>query len=177
MNNDRLWTYFWDDSSRSTSFAWVFGLSIQVDIYKAESFLNTNVCFPPIACAVVQINVWTLFWPRQENRVFEHAQKHIFRFIPRICKCHSGICFPLIHSLMSNDYVSGQRRPWSDCEDGQADLGLRCSHLPKDTFSIGAAHLITPRNKLTAAQLISEDSFLSDFRRTLLLESAVLKTF
>ena len=42
-------------------------------------------------------------------------------------KYHSGISFPFIHFVVSNDSVSGQWRPWSDCADAQADLGLRLS--------------------------------------------------
>ena len=45
-----------------------------------------------------------------------------------------------IHSIVSYDSVSGQRRPRSDCADAQADLGLRCSHVPEDMFSHDAAH-------------------------------------
>ena len=43
----------------------------------------------------------------------------------------NGICYTLIYSTLSNDSVSGQRRPRSDCADAQSDLGLRCPHLPK----------------------------------------------
>ena len=60
------------------------------------------------------------------------------------CICansHSGICSPLKHSMVSNDSVCGQKRSWSDCVDAQADLGLRCPYIPKDTFSHGAAQL------------------------------------
>ena len=60
------------------------------------------------------------------------------------CACarsRSGRCSPLIQSIKSNYSCSGQRRPWSDCADAQADLGLRCLHLPEDVFSHGEAHL------------------------------------
>ena len=50
-------------------------------------------------------------------------------------KPHRGICFPLIHSIVSNESVSGQRWLWSDCAYAQADLGHRYPHLPEDTFS------------------------------------------
>ena len=62
----------------------------------------------------------------------------------RAClKSHPGICSPLIHSIVSNDSsISGQRRPWSDCADAQADLGLRCPYMPDDTFSHGEADLM-----------------------------------
>ena len=48
----------------------------------------------------------------------------------------------MIHSMVFNDSASGQRRPWSDCADAQADLGLRCSHMPEDTLSHGAVHVL-----------------------------------
>ena len=43
-------------------------------------------------------------------------------------------CSPFIYSVISNDSFSGRWRHWSDCADSQADLGLRCPHLPEDTF-------------------------------------------
>ena len=48
-------------------------------------------------------------------------------------------CSPLKHYIVSKDSVCWQRRPWSDCADAQADQGLRCPHMPEDTFSHGAA--------------------------------------
>ena len=42
----------------------------------------------------------------------------------------------VIMTQVSNDSVSRQWRPWSDyAADAQADLDLRCLHMPKDTFS------------------------------------------
>ena len=48
---------------------------------------------------------------------------------------------PFIHSVVSNNSFNGQRRPWSDCADAQADRGLRCPHMPEDTFSHDAADI------------------------------------
>ena len=50
---------------------------------------------------------------------------------------HPGICSPLKHSIVSNDSVSGQWRPWSDCAHAQADLGLCCRICPKTRFRMG----------------------------------------
>ena len=47
-----------------------------------------------------------------------------------------------IHSVASNDSVSGHGRPRSDCVDAQAGLGLRCPHMSEDTFSRGAVKMI-----------------------------------
>ena len=44
------------------------------------------------------------------------------------------LCSPFIYSVVSIESVSRQWRPWSDCTGVQADLGLRCLHMPKNTF-------------------------------------------
>ena len=42
----------------------------------------------------------------------------------------------LKHYLVSNNSVSGQWRPWSDCGDVQADLGLSClQYILRHTFT------------------------------------------
>ena len=45
-------------------------------------------------------------------------------------------------SVVSNDSVSGQRRPWSDCAHAQSDLGLPCPQMPEDTLQHGTANVI-----------------------------------
>ena len=55
-----------------------------------------------------------------------------------MCKYSPGICSSFIHSIVPNDSVNGQRRSESDCADAQADLGIRCPHMPEDRFSHGA---------------------------------------
>ena len=58
------------------------------------------------------------------------------------CACaenHPGlICSLFIHSIVSNDSVSDDE---GLDQTAQADLGLRCPHMPEDTFSHAAAHL------------------------------------
>ena len=52
----------------------------------------------------------------------------------RSCACatyHPGIYSIFIHSVVFNDSISGQWRPWSDCADAQADLGLLCTNMSK----------------------------------------------
>ena len=56
-------------------------------------------------------------------------------------KSPTGISFLLIQYMVFSDSVNGKRWPWSDCANAQADLGLRCPHLPDDTFSHGATQL------------------------------------
>ena len=84
-----------------------------------------------------------VIWAAPSEKVSSIMRKmHRFRFIPRMTKFHPGICSALIHSIVSNDSVSGLRRPWSDCADAQADLGLRCLHMLNDTFSDGVVQIM-----------------------------------
>ena len=52
-------------------------------------------------------------------------------------KSYPSIWSLLLHSTGSNDSVSGQRRPWSDCADAQADLGLYwpCAYARRHFFA------------------------------------------
>ena len=59
----------------------------------------------------------------------------LFRSSCACVKLHPGLCSTFKHSVVPNDSVSGQWRPWSDCANVQSDLGLRCPHMPADTFS------------------------------------------
>ena len=67
------------------------------------------------------------------------------------CACanyHRSLCSPFVHSLVSNDSVSGQWRPWSDCACAQTDVGLRRPLMPEDTLSHGAAtHVVCGNHK------------------------------
>ena len=56
-------------------------------------------------------------------------------------KISSELCSPLKRSIVSNDSVCGQRRPWSDCVIADWS-GSSLSHIPEDTFSHEAAHVI-----------------------------------
>ena len=60
-----------------------------------------------------------------------------FRSSYACAKYHPGFYSPFVHCQVSNNSVSGQRRPWSDCAEAQVDVGLRCPHMLKDTFSQG----------------------------------------
>ena len=54
-------------------------------------------------------DIWAML---SEKGVFEHAQKNTDSDSACACaKSHPGIFSPLIHSLVSNNSVSGQRRP------------------------------------------------------------------
>ena len=60
-------------------------------------------------------------------------------FIPSMRKVSFGIFSQLIHSIVLNDSVRGQRRPRSTCANAQADLGLCYPHMPEDMFMYGTA--------------------------------------
>ena len=71
---------------------------------------------------------------------FEHLQNvrvHIILYV--FAQSHPDICFSLKHSIVSYDSVCGQQRSWPDCADAQSGQGLRCPHMPEDTFSHEAA--------------------------------------
>ena len=53
-----------------------------------------------------------------------------FRSFWACAKYHPGLCSPLIHSTVSINFISRRGRLWSDCAEAQADLGLRCPHMP-----------------------------------------------
>ena len=67
--------------------------------------------------------------------VFEHAENAWDSDSSNACaKSPPSICSALIHSIMSDDSVRGQRSLVSDCSDAQTDLGLCCPHMSEDTF-------------------------------------------
>ena len=77
-----------------------------------------------------------------------------------IHKVSSGPRSPFIHSVVFNDSVSGQWRPWSDCADAQADLGLRCSHMPEDTLNMARPNFVIAVHRWASArQTLQHDLF------------------
>ena len=56
-------------------------------------------------------------------------------------KSRPCIYFPFIHSIVSDDSVSGEGRPRSGRADALADLGLCFPHMPEDRLLHGAAHI------------------------------------
>ena len=62
----------------------------------------------------------------KRKNAFEYTQSVLIH-IGLSCayaKTHPGLCSPLIHSIVFNHFVSGQRMPWSDCASVQSDLSL-----------------------------------------------------
>ena len=86
----------------------------------------------------------------QQKSTFEDAQNtHIQICLHKLkvsswpcSKYRPGLFCSFIHSVVSNDSVSGQQRPWPDYADAQADLVLFCLHMPENKFSHGAADII-----------------------------------
>ena len=76
--------------------------------------------------------------PRQAKTCLRTCAEYAFRSSCACAKYHPGLCSPFIHSIVFNDFASGQGRPWSDCADAQSDLGLHCPHMRENTFSHGA---------------------------------------
>ena len=69
------------------------------------------------------LRIYSLFQskPRQAKICLRACGKCTYSDTTHACaKFDPGICFPLLHSIVSNDSVSGQRRPRSDCADAQA---------------------------------------------------------
>ena len=81
-------------------------------------------------------------WATTGEKVSSNMPKmYRFRLSCTYAKYHTGLFSPFIHSVVFNDSFRGQWRPWSDCMDLQADLGLHCPHIPKDTFSHDTAQI------------------------------------
>ena len=83
-----------------------------------------------------------LTWAASSEKVFSSMRKmRRFRSSCGSAKYYPSLCSPFINTIVSNDSVCGQVRPWSDCADAQSDLRLRCSQMSEDTFSNRAAHI------------------------------------
>ena len=132
--------YEWASGKNKTPVCGGEKFPIQPSLQRQEKLLNKT------HCRKTESMIKTIFCNWYMNRIerksaFEHAQNGRFRSSCACAKYHLGLCSPFIISLVSSDYVSGQRRPWSDCASAQSDLGLRCPHMPEDTFLPGEARI------------------------------------
>ena len=94
----------------------------------ATPYFMLNVYKPTNEQTLKRLN--TFYGPRQVKRCLQTCAKCIDSSSFRACaKSQPGISYPLIHSIMSSNSVSGRRRPLSDRENAQADLGLRCPQM------------------------------------------------
>ena len=133
-------------------------------LYKTDNFFHINNCLKPVSkvallhrfyciwfCCVTYMNhkpVWAhilykLNGPLQAKMCLRAYAK--FTGLDSSCACakYPGLCYLFIHSVVSNDSVSGQWRPWSDCADAQSDLGPHCPHMPEVMVSHGATQMKT----------------------------------
>ena len=98
-------------------------------------------------------------WPRQAKMCLWVCAKCTDSDSSHACaKYLPGIYSLLIHSVVFSNFVSGQRKSWSDCAEAQADLGLCCPLMPEDMFSYGAAHVMPAWSKLFLNPKISSKS-------------------
>ena len=90
---------------------------------------------------------WKHSWVASSERAPSNLRKmRRFRSSCAWAKYHPGLCSPFIHFIVYYNSGSRQWRPWSDCVDAQADLGLRCRHMPEGTFLHGPAHVYSRMN-------------------------------
>ena len=104
----------------------------------AETLLKALKSVQQSTCMWIHLQIfgYPYKWAPSSKKMPSNMHK-MRRFISS-CGCpmyHLGLCSPFIHSVVSNDSVSRQWRPWPDCMDPQADLGLHWLHIPEDTFS------------------------------------------
>ena len=112
---------------------------------------NKKIMYTPVKPSFT-IYKWGLSWSKLYRYVFVLLGlcqvKSFFEYVhssdsSHACaKSHPGIRFPLMHSIMSNDSFSDSQGPIR-LRGCAGCLGLQCPHMLKDTFSNGAAHLIT----------------------------------
>ena len=114
-----LWKIKWDRTSREL--LKLLHNSVQMYLHLCWWFLISN----PISLS------------RDKRKdVFAHAQNAH----PMYALSHPGIWSLFTQPIVSNDSVSRQQRPWSDCANAQSDQGLCCPQRPK-TFAHGGCHL------------------------------------
>ena len=63
-------------------------------------------------------------WEIRKISAFFRWKKHLI-----CCYDHLGLLSPFIFSVVLNDSVNGQWRPWSDCASVQSAQGLHCPHM------------------------------------------------
>ena len=68
-----------------------------------------------------------------------------------------------VHTFCSIQYLCKRIvKAGSACADAQADLGLRCPHMPKDTFSQGAAQIrVAPFKKILLCHIYMNNENLN----------------
>ena len=121
----------------------------------------------------LHIRICMQIWTASSEIVPSSMRK--FRSSCACAKYHPCLSSQFVHSVVSNDTVSGQHMPWSDCANAQADLDFRCPHMPEDSFSHGASHMIHVIKKmcLDPQRVLSRPAWTS---RSLILVFAIHAT-
>ena len=81
----------------------------------------------------VRWNCWTCCynWSLSNENVPSNMRKmRRFRSARACASSGNLLSIHIFYTVVSYDSDSGQWRPWSDCADAQADLGLPCPHMP-----------------------------------------------
>ena len=105
-------------------------ISIRIHVVQFDQYLlSTRRSLWFLAILVKAIRIWAA--PSEKN-AFEHRETAQIQ----LCLHMRKVLF--VHLLSIHNVCSIQ---WFRCADAQADLGLRCPHMPKDTFSYDAAHM------------------------------------
>ena len=110
----------------------IFKISISLSVQNFRYCLHSHLVFISL---LFRLSSKTLLWAASFEKVPANISK--MRRFRSSCACekyHPGLCSPIKHSVVYNDSISGQWRPWPECANAQADLDLRSPHTPKDTF-------------------------------------------
>ena len=106
-------------------------------IYSAGQWLSNGYCRIYRQIETGDTGHRYLYMSRAKRKgVFAHAQNAQIQTYRACAKTHSGICFPLKCSILTNDYASGQRWPRSVCAHAQTDLDLLCPHTSGHVFAL-----------------------------------------
>ena len=100
-----------------------------------------SYCFLPAIMSSTSLSISKFLLAASSEKFLRTCAKmRKFRSSCTCAKYHPSFA-PFIHSIVPNDSVSSEWRPWSDCADTQAELGHRCPHMPED-ISHGTVHLL-----------------------------------
>ena len=157
------WFCKWKAVTRTSQYKWVTPSAYSPKILYSHSVTNMKnkrLVFPHHTQNNKMIHVIDEIGRIQQKCVFEICKICIVWLTCTCSRNHPVLCSPFIQSVVSNDSINRQWRPWSDCADAQSDLGLCCPHMSKHPFLHGAAQIenfkllgrgtfYSPKNKLS----------------------------
>ena len=88
-------------------------------------------------CCIERRIITNVSEPGHEKRYIRGTCEQLgSRSASEVTQPDNGLCYASIYFTESNNSLSGQRRPRSDCAHAQSDLGLRCPFtLQKNIFT------------------------------------------